>query len=640
MTISSETTKQTFVGNGAQTVFGYTFLLPTTAQYALYYVDADGTIFPVAQADYTLTGIGNPAGGNLTYTRGGSPIDSGTSITLVRDIPYTQQTELTNQGAFYPNVVEGGMDRIVEQIQQLNTLMGLAFKAPITNANVANVPTAAVRANTWAYWDASGNLVGSATAGPGTNLGNLEIEGDQSILATPVGNAVDTYSSFVLTGETAQDNEREFLASIGFVSNRGEAASSPERDKVALYVGMVAEEDTGDVWTLNSVTTLSAGGVVDYNAFGYELDFNNLNAHRGDTAGAGGLAAPVGYGLGITGVAAYRSTSAMLISGSSNMWNRGITIFNTVQAGIQDFSESDALIDARGLYGTAIIDLSNALNPAGDTAIMLPEGLFIDSAVDGRVIGYDTGVLTIGGGSAPAFIDLTTHFSPATNNAVQLGSSGFRWSEVFAVNGTINTSDVREKNEIAPMRPMTEVLRRVAPITFRFNQGGAVQEKVKVQKRLPVYEEVELEVPRVVVQDGAARVVKEWRRQKRRVMDTVPVLDENGRQIVDWTKPVVGRSGRVIRGPQPVPRVHHIPRMAEQEVEETRTVARAGVRTHYGFSAADFRAAFEGAGLGDFGGFVRGEDGTEGLRDHQITAVLWQIVKELDTRLSAVEDDI
>jgi len=41
-----------------------------------------------------------------------------------------------------------------------------------------------------------------------------------------------------------------------------------------------------------------------------------------------------------------------------------------------------------------------------------------------------------------------TTFAPLVNNAIKLGAAGFRWSEVFATNGTINTSDEREKQQI------------------------------------------------------------------------------------------------------------------------------------------------------------------------------------------------
>ena len=74
------------------------------------------------------------------------------------------------------------------------------------------------------------------------------------------------------------------------------------------------------------VTQLPGSG--EYNAQGIELDFNNENSHRGDADAGAGLAPPVSYGFSISGAAPYRSTSAMLVSGSGRIWNRGIVFAN------------------------------------------------------------------------------------------------------------------------------------------------------------------------------------------------------------------------------------------------------------------------------------------------------------------------
>lgn len=39
-------------------------------------------------------------------------------------------------------------------------------------------------------------------------------------------------------------------------------------------------------------------------------------------------------------------------------------------------------------------------------------------------------------------------FTPLTNNSIQLGSTTYRWSEVYASNGTINTSDGNQKTDV------------------------------------------------------------------------------------------------------------------------------------------------------------------------------------------------
>lgn len=67
---------------------------------------------------------------------------------------------------------------------------------------------------------------------------------------------------------------------------------------------------------------------------------------------------------------------------------------------------------------------------------------------------YQNGKILFGGGaSAPVegfqdfggSVGVTTHFLPLTDGAYKLGDTGFRWDTVYAVNGSISTSDAREK---------------------------------------------------------------------------------------------------------------------------------------------------------------------------------------------------
>jgi hypothetical protein len=640
VTISSETTRQTFVGNGAQTVFNYTFLLPTPGQFALYYTALDGTIELVAQSAYTITGVGNAAGGSITYLRSGSPIAAGTLLTITRSIPYTQTTELGNQGAYYPFIIENALDRLNMQIQQLYTLVGLAPKAPITNAPLADVPTVDERRNAWAWWDGQGNLTSTAVGAPPTVAGSLTINGTQTISYLPVGNPVPSLASLSVTGETVSETTREFLASVGFVSSKGASAASPERDKVALYSGMIAADGTGDAWSFNTVLSLFPGAT-NYNALGYELDFNNLNGHRGDIPGASGLAAPVAYGLAITGVAAYRSTSALLITGSSSdTWNRGITITNGIaQSSIQDVSTAAKALDLQGSYDYAI-DVSASVNTQAAIQMGWTHKLRgrTSTAANLQLIGVSLSDQVVVGDNGVPVVMAGTSVVPNVDNTVPLGSGSFRWTEVYAANGTINTSDPLTKKDAAPLASATAMLREVQPISFKFKVGGAEMEPVKVRKEVPVYETVEAERDEVVLEGGKAVLRKVRTQEKRRVVDTYPVVDANGQPVLDWAKPVHNSAGREIRPGQWVPRRHTVPRMEEVEVEEMRAVPRPGKRTHLGFSATDIKQAVKKLGLGDdLGVYVRA-DGVDGLRTDQLVAVLWQALREMDARVQELED--
>ena len=67
---------------------------------------------------------------------------------------------------------------------------------------------------------------------------------------------------------------------------------------------------------------------------------------------------------------------------------------------------------------------------------------------------------------------------PMTDNALSLGTGGNRWSQVFAANGTINTSDERAKTEI---RDLSETELRVAQkckaLLRSFKWKDSVEEK-------------------------------------------------------------------------------------------------------------------------------------------------------------------
>ncbi len=65
-------------------------------------------------------------------------------------------------------------------------------------------------------------------------------------------------------------------------------------------------------------------------------------------------------------------------------------------------------------------------------------------------------VLRLGGGSV----------TPAVDNAISLGGSSLRWTQVFAVNGTISTSDGRLKKEVEPLSEGLGALMKLRPVTF------------------------------------------------------------------------------------------------------------------------------------------------------------------------------
>ncbi|MGA2937290.1 MAG: hypothetical protein ABSF52_09360 [Syntrophobacteraceae bacterium] len=112
----------TYLGNGATTQFAYNFLVPAQSQMVVTLTNnnvSPAVVTTLSTSQYSVSGIGNATGGIVTYTVSGSPLASGWSITIQRVVPYQQNTSLTNQGAFYPQVVEAALDYLTMQCQQL-----------------------------------------------------------------------------------------------------------------------------------------------------------------------------------------------------------------------------------------------------------------------------------------------------------------------------------------------------------------------------------------------------------------------------------------------------------------------------------------------------------------------------------------
>lgn len=61
--------------------------------------------------------------------------------------------------------------------------------------------------------------------------------------------------------------------------------------------------------------------------------------------------------------------------------------------------------------------------------------------------------------------------NPFIDNSYSLGYFGKRWSDVYAVNGTINTSDIRKKKNIEPLDYGLKEILKLKPITFKWKEN-------------------------------------------------------------------------------------------------------------------------------------------------------------------------
>lgn len=225
-------------------------------------------------------------------------------------------------------------------------------------------------------------------------------------------------------------------------------------------------------------------------------------------------------------------------------------------------------------------------------------------------------------------------FQPGTDNAFSLGATSARWSAVWAANGTIQTSQADMKTDIEPLPSMLSLVTTLHPITYRWKSGGAKPVVSQAEVDEPVYETTtETAEDHEVQPDGTVHLVSVTSERRRQVFDELPVTLPNGTPVID--KVAVRRRG-LPDTYRSLPRTHRVPRMQKVTRDVVTHVDQPGKRTHWGFLASDVKAAMATTGL-DFGGYVLGEDGTEGLRTDQLLPVLWKACQELAAEVAALK---
>lgn len=200
MTVTTTVNKVTHSANGVTTAWPFAFVIQTVADVEVIVLNGAGAESTVPSSSYSITGLGNAAGGTVTYPTSGSPLEAGNKLTIRRKLAIRQATDLVTGAAFYAEDHEVVFDRHTMVDQQQQEELDRSLKIPLSDGALAvTLPTAANRAGKAVKFDADGNVTVSAYDPDA----QIDIAAAQATIAT-------TQAGFAqaarVTAETAADS--------------------------------------------------------------------------------------------------------------------------------------------------------------------------------------------------------------------------------------------------------------------------------------------------------------------------------------------------------------------------------------------------------------------------------------------------
>lgn len=116
-------------GNGVADTFDYEFKINDESDLLVTTTDTDGNDTALTlTTDYTVSGVGDDAGGSITLTAGA--LTNGYGITIEDNVPLSQLTPFGNQAAFYGSLHESALDKVTRLVRRAFNQLDTSLKIP------------------------------------------------------------------------------------------------------------------------------------------------------------------------------------------------------------------------------------------------------------------------------------------------------------------------------------------------------------------------------------------------------------------------------------------------------------------------------------------------------------------------------
>lgn len=206
MTVSTEVNHNEYTGNGVTTTFPYAFRIFQASDLLVTTSDTNGTLRTLTlNTDYTVSGVGSYSGGTVILP---APLSNGWGISIERDLPVVQETDLRNQGRFFAETHEGAFDYLTMLIQQCFGWLRLALLKPNFLAR---------------YYDAKQNRIANL-ADPNSAQDAVNNRSMRNYVDSAIAGVIGGFGWFIQYGSgavyrTFQDKMRDQISALDFTMN-------------------------------------------------------------------------------------------------------------------------------------------------------------------------------------------------------------------------------------------------------------------------------------------------------------------------------------------------------------------------------------------------------------------------------------
>lgn len=267
MVMTTTDNREQYAGNDSTTVFPYGFKIEDTADMIVYLTDATGdpevTTTLVLDTDYSVSGAGEDAGGNVTYPISGDELPTNWRLTILRATDLYQSSDFNTQGGMFAETIEDAVDKLTMQVQDnVSALSRVPQGEPYTDYGTAGTITVVTTA-----FGRDGDVeatAGDYNASQVTNAFDSSTETSDDITEGSTQLFL-TEAEQTILGNTSNTNTGDMTDADVKTAYEANADTNALTDAEKVVVGNTSNTNTGDMSNADVKTAYEANA--DTNAF-------------------------------------------------------------------------------------------------------------------------------------------------------------------------------------------------------------------------------------------------------------------------------------------------------------------------------------------------------------------------------------